>query len=385
MTYDNSGAYRVYQVGTSDGMVSFELGPVVVTARRTPQPILEAKADMSVVSRQEIEDLHIGNIEEALRTVPGVQFLNYGGNALNGNISGIRINGSKDIVVLVDGVKVTDLKGPGQNGYIYSALLSNPDNIERIEVLRGSASTMYGSGAKGGVINIITRKISRTQTSMDISKGNFGKENYRFDTQGRKGRFGYNIYQDKTLSGDFKDGGGVKWHGHTNTKAEGAKLFWDFNDDHTLTYSYDSNHSRYNGWDRIYIGPYHGFYKLDTHTVNDEWKLSSHWSNSLTYRRSREKAEYAKPMGEGNVYGLVRASPYSDSKNYTYDFISDHINYTAGGHSIIMGVDYSKADGYSYNTGSSKSFTSHSMKIHPGTSRMTGRFSRGLPFRRHTS
>lgn len=362
VTYDNSGAYRVYQVGTSDGMVSFELGPVVVTARRTPQPILEAKADMSVVSRQEIEDLHIGNIEEALRTVPGVQFLNYGGNALNGNISGIRINGSKDIVVLVDGVKVTDLKGPGQNGYIYSALLSNPDNIERIEVLRGSASTMYGSGAKGGVINIITRKISRTQTSMDISKGNFGKENYRFDTQGRKGRFGYNIYQDKTLSGDFKDGGGVKWHGHTNTKAEGAKLFWDFNDDHTLTYSYDSNHSRYNGWDRIYIGPYHGFYKLDTHTVNDEWKLSSHWSNSLTYRRSREKAEYAKPMGEGNVYGLVRASPYSDSKNYTYDFISDHINYTAGGHSIIMGVDYSKADGYSYNTGSSKSFTSHSMK-----------------------
>lgn len=74
------------------------------------------------------------------------------------------------------------------------------------------------------------------------------------------------------------------------------------------------------------------------------------------------KGGICQTMGEGNVYGLVGASPYSDSKNYTYDFISDHINYTAGGHSIIMGVDYSKADGYSYNTGSSKSFTSHSMK-----------------------
>lgn len=355
-------ALDIRPVSAGNGVVTYEMGPIVVTANRVPQPILEAKADMSVVSRREIEDLHIGNLEESLRTIPGIQFTNYGGNALNGNISGIRINGSQDIVVLVDGVKVTDLKGPGSNGYIYSALLSNPDNIERVEVLRGSASTMYGSGAKGGVINIITRKINKTQTSLDVSKGSFGKENYRFDTQGRKGRFGYNIYHDKTMSGNFKDGGGVKWYGHTNSKAEGAKLSWNFNDDHVMTYSYDTNHSRYHGWDRIYVGPYNGYYNLDTHTVNDEWKLSGHWSNSFTYRHSKEDAAYAKPWGEGDVYGLVKTSPYSDSKKYTYDFVSDHIGYTSKAHSIVMGVDYSKADGYSYNTGSSKFKASHSMK-----------------------
>lgn len=361
-TTTTSMASDIRQVSSDNGVVTYEMGPIVVTASRVPQPILEAKADMSVVSRKEIEDLHIGNLEESLRTIPGIQFTNYGGNALNGNISGIRINGSKDIVVLVDGVKVTDLKGPGENGYIYSALLNDPDNIERVEVLRGSASTMYGSGAKGGVINIITRKINKTQTSLDVSKGNFGKENYRFNTQGRKGRLGYNIFYDKTLSGNFKDGGGVKWYGHTNTKADGVKFSWNFNDNHGLTYNYDTNHSKYHGWDRIYVGPYTGYYNLDTHTINDEWKLSDHWSNSFTYRHSKEDATYAKPWGEGNVYGLVKTNPYSDSKKYTYDFISEHVDYKSKAHSIVMGLDYSKADGSSYNTGSSTSKSSHSMK-----------------------
>lgn len=127
----------------------------------------DAHADISVVGRKEIEQMHMTTVEEALRTVPGVQFLNYGQNGMNGNLSGIRLNGSKDIVILVDGVRVTDFQDVGSSGYIYSFLLNNMDNIERIEVLRGAAGTVYGSGAKGGVINIITRKSTRhPQSSM---------------------------------------------------------------------------------------------------------------------------------------------------------------------------------------------------------------------------
>lgn len=129
----------------------FEMAPVVVTANRMNENLVDARADISVVTSRQIEKLHLNTVEDALRTVPGTQYLNYGGNGLNANLSGIRINGSKDIILLVDGVRVTDFNGANNSGYMYSSLLNNMDNVERIEVLRGSAGALYGSGAKGGV------------------------------------------------------------------------------------------------------------------------------------------------------------------------------------------------------------------------------------------
>ena len=124
----------------------FEMAPVVVTANRMNENLVDARADISVVTSRQIEKLHLNTVEDALRTVPGTQYLNYGGNGLNANLSGIRINGSKDIILLVDGVRVTDFNGANNSGYMYSSLLNNMDNVERIEVLRGSAGALYGSG-----------------------------------------------------------------------------------------------------------------------------------------------------------------------------------------------------------------------------------------------
>lgn len=348
---------------SSSGYVAMDgntyiLGPVVVTASRVRQPILEAKADISVVSRKELEDFHISNVEEALRTVPGVQFTNYNANQMNGNLSGIRINGSSDIVILVDGVKVTDFNGPGKGGYAYASLMSNPDNIERVEVLRGSSAAMYGSGARGGIINIITRKINKNQTSWDMSKGSFGKENYRLNTQGTKGKLSYNLYNDRTLSGSYKDGDGVRWDGHTNTKAWGGKFVWNFNPDHEMLYSYDETVSLYSGFDPIYISPYDGKRSMKIHTLKDSWKLSDHWANTLTYRQSKEYGLYHKPWGEGDIHSPVRKEAYSDTRDYSYDFLSDQINYTAKNHDVVFGFDYSKAKGSSVNTGTNTGTTS---------------------------
>ena len=92
--------------------MEFTLDTMIVTAGRIPTKITDAKADVSVVTREQMENMHVGNVEEALRTVPGVQFANYGGGGgVNANINAIRINGSKEIVILVDGVRVTDFQG----------------------------------------------------------------------------------------------------------------------------------------------------------------------------------------------------------------------------------------------------------------------------------
>lgn len=177
----------------------FEMSPVVVTANRVNENLVDARSDISVVTSRQIEKLHLNTVEDALRTVPGTQYLNYGGNGLNANLSGIRINGSKDIILLVDGVRVTDFNGANNSGYMYSSLLNNMDNVERIEVLRGSAGALYGSGAKGGVINIITKNPGGKKTTVDIARGTGGREIYKLTTMGRVGKFSYMAYYDKVV------------------------------------------------------------------------------------------------------------------------------------------------------------------------------------------
>ena len=105
------------------GKTVYTLGQVIVTARRVEQPILEARTDISVVTRKEIEEAHMTSVEDVLRTVPGTQFLDYGANGINANLSGIRMNGSNDVLLLVDGVRVSAFQGMNNSGYMYSSCL----------------------------------------------------------------------------------------------------------------------------------------------------------------------------------------------------------------------------------------------------------------------
>lgn len=326
----SAGAYAAEE--SEDSLQNFVLDPIVITASRIPLTITESKADVSVVSRKQIEEMHMENVEEALRTVPGVQFLNYGGNGLNANLSGIRINGSKDVVVLIDGVRVSDFQGSGGSGYMYASQLNNMDNIERVEVLRGSAATVYGSGAKGGVINIITRDIQKNKSTIDIANGSFGKENYKFNTQGKRGDLGWNIYYGKSLSGDFEDGAGKEWEGSNNSKNVGVKFVYDFDESQKLTVSYDKIKAEYSGADMIYKKNYEGNYETKNFTLKHDYKISNQWGNSFTYRKNDVVSNYYQTMTE----------PYNS--DYSYEFISDQVNYTTPRNSLIFGLDYSKGD-----------------------------------------
>lgn len=316
--------------------MSFELAPIVVTASRMEESILKAKADMSVVGREEIEQMHMENVEEVLRTVPGVQFLDYGSNGLNANVSGIRINGSKDVVILVDGVRINDFKGAGSSGYMFAALMNNMDNIERVEVLRGSAATMYGSGAKGGVINIITRRPVGAKTVIDISKGNFGKEAYKFNTQAAKDKVSYNIYHDRTISGTSKDGSGKEWPGQSNTKSSGAKFEYRFNDANKLTLNYETIGSNFSGTDMVYGGNYVGMYDSNSVTLKHDWQINDQWSNSLMYRATKEKSSWDKPGGEDTDISEPITS------NLEYKLYSDNFKYQSDRYSMVGGIEYSK-------------------------------------------
>ena len=323
-----------------DELAEYELAPMIVTASRVPEKFVDARADISVVSRKQIEDLHMSNVEEALRTVPGVQFLNYGANGLNANLSAVRINGSKDIVVLVDGVRINDFRGDGNGGYFYAALLSNMDNIERIEVLRGSASTVYGSGAKGGVINIVTRKIAGNRTTIDLSTGQQGHENYKFNTMGRAGddgKFSYLAYHNKNMTGDMKAGDGKIWPGHTHTESTGVKLAYDLAENNKASISYDEMKSDYRGKDYVYKNFYRGKNRDHSITFKHDVDFAPNWSNSFTYRKSSNNDKYGQSYYDGTA-------PYSTGQELKYTLITEQLNFHDKQHNIVAGVDISKAD-----------------------------------------
>ncbi len=130
------------------------LEEVVVTATRVETPIEEIASSMTVISAKEIERKQKATVSEVLKGIQGLDVVQTGGR---GGDTSIFIRGAKSehTLVMIDGVEVNDPMSPGRS-YNFGHL--TVDNIERIEVLLGPQSTLYGSDAIGGVINIITKK-----------------------------------------------------------------------------------------------------------------------------------------------------------------------------------------------------------------------------------
>ncbi len=128
------------------------LETMIVTASRMPQSIAEVTSSVSVITRAEIERRHITFVSDLLRTVPGLAVSNSGGV---GKMTQIRVRGAEanHVLVLIDGIEANDLSTT--DGFDFASLTS--DNIERIEIVRGPHSSLWGSEAVAGVINIITR------------------------------------------------------------------------------------------------------------------------------------------------------------------------------------------------------------------------------------
>lgn len=152
--------------------VDYELQPIVVTATRTPQLLWESNANVFVLTQGDIQQsssLHLGDV---LRSVPGVEIGEYGGLGQNVTLS-LRGSTSGQVLVLIDGVPVNDLQLGGVDLNHFCL-----DNIDRVEVIRGAASALYGADAMGGVINVITRTATdpRAASTVAYRQGDHGLE-----------------------------------------------------------------------------------------------------------------------------------------------------------------------------------------------------------------
>lgn len=130
------------------------LEPVVVTATRLETPLSEVASSVTVITHDQIVNKQSTSVVDVLRTVPGLDVVRLGGEGQQTSVF-LRGANSTHTLVLVDGIEMNDPANPGRS-FDFATLAT--DNIERIEIVRGPGSTLYGSDALGGVINIITRK-----------------------------------------------------------------------------------------------------------------------------------------------------------------------------------------------------------------------------------
>jgi len=133
-----------------------DIPEIVVTPYYTPTPIGHTGSTISVVSSEQIAKMSPATVTQLLRSVPGVTAIESGGP---GGTTEVRLRGAETghTLVLVNGVRVNDF-ATARDDFDFAQF--SPNDIERIEILRGPQSAVYGSDAIGGVINIITRKPS---------------------------------------------------------------------------------------------------------------------------------------------------------------------------------------------------------------------------------
>jgi vitamin B12 transporter len=182
-----------------------EMEPVVVTATVVPTPLSRTTAPVTVISREQIEAQQVESVTELLRQMPGVHIDQAGSR---GGTSSVYLRGSDPnfTVVLIDGIKVNDPTTSRGGSFDFSTL--STDSIERIEIVRGPLSAVYGSDAMGGVINIITRRgAGAPRSNVEGTAGRFDQYRALLQTGGTLGILDYaasGLYLDngRAVEGD---------------------------------------------------------------------------------------------------------------------------------------------------------------------------------------
>lgn len=186
-----TAAILAFCAGTSAARAqsnSQQLPELVVTADRTPVPLSQTGSSISVVSGETIATSNPGSLVDALRTVPGLDISENGGPGGTANVR-IRGGNSGQALVMIDGIRVND---PTAASGDFEFAMFTPSAVERIEVLKGPQSALYGSDAMTGVINIITRKgAGPAQVNVRTEAGSYGTAVTQGSLTGSSGPWSY--------------------------------------------------------------------------------------------------------------------------------------------------------------------------------------------------
>lgn len=161
--------------------------PIKLSEAKTVPPtptIPPSQSNTTVITAENLEAHQDTTVQQALQRVTGVTV----NEMVPGISSYVKLNGDDRVLILVDGQSLANAQGSGYGrGSVDLASLPGIGAIDHIEVTKGSGSVRYGSGAVGGVINIVTKKGDRRESSLDAYTGSWGMHGYTLTDSGRAG------------------------------------------------------------------------------------------------------------------------------------------------------------------------------------------------------
>ena len=190
-------------VFAQEDLQEFALEDMVITASRVPTQKVDTPADISVITKEEIADQNYANVSDALRAIPGVNVLGSGAKGSSMGQDKILLNGDERVLVLVDGRRMN----LGSSGNSSADWLPPVNAIERIEVLKGGGSALYGTDAVGGVINVIMKKGSDigNHVTVKAAGGSWNAEQYAISASGSNDSgLGLIVSATKERRGEYK-------------------------------------------------------------------------------------------------------------------------------------------------------------------------------------
>ena len=313
---------------------------VVVTGSYTP--VAAITSSMTVLDEESVERLNKRSLAGLLKTVPGLLVEEQGGP---GGLTAVSIRGGESnfTLVLLDGVALNDPTNTRGGGFDFANL--NAAQIERIEVVRGAQSAIYGSDALAGVINIITRRVGEGhQQLLTVEAGEDGYSDAGLSLQGSQRRFDYHLALNTRDEGEPVPGS------ERESDSAQLRLGWRINERHSLvaqlrylqgersTYPEQSGGPQFAQIDALDEADY------EDHIVALNWRaeLTDDWASTLTGQRFDHDEDVDSP----GIPPFFEVPPNGARTDYTRDDLR-WVNSLAlaPAYQLDVGGDYRREEG----------------------------------------
>jgi len=322
----------------------YGLEKIIVTATKTESYQATVGTSCTVITAKDLEKTGKRTVQEVLRNVPGVSVMQ---NGVFGGSASVYLRGAKPgyTLVLIDGVEIND---PMSSDRSFNFAHLTTDNIERIEVVRGPQSTLYGSDALGGVINIITKKGKgkpKWEISSEAGSHNTFKEN--MGLRGSTEKLNYSISISRLDSeGISKAVGGCEKDGYENTAISskiGYRVFgdselnlvWRLTDSktHLDDGSYEDDPNRTDWWRNLAT-------KLSfKQALNSWWEHNLSFSYNDVRRKERDEKDSIDTTEDNQSWFK------GDNKKFEWQHNFSPLNWDT----FTGGFEYEEERGSSYN------------------------------------
>jgi vitamin B12 transporter len=301
----------------------YQLSEVVISAYRYKTNLLNTASSVTVLTSEDLAKTKKNNLYDILRNETGINIVQSGGP---GKLATINVRGANPshTLILIDGVEVNM---PSDPTTVYDFSNLPVSNIERIEILRGPQSTLYGSDALAGVINIFTKKGNDTPAYyLNAEAGSYNSYTGSAGLSGRLNLFDYNIALSGMSTGGFSSAS--EKYGNTEkdeagNKIAGGRLGYSFNDNIILSLvskftSADADYDQFggpNGDDPTYL------FNMEETVIRPELKITyGIWEQTIGASYYRTLRKYS--FDSTSAY-FAFSNSYYDGKKYKIDWLNN--------------------------------------------------------------